>query len=123
MAKDVTIKVKGASRVRAQFLAAGTAIKAGVLNILSKVTIGKADSQYKGDDLATVTIGSSKAFSVMAVDLRGAHDEYARSVKDQSKVLPLFVTKTGEPVKDEEEGYVNPNLMWEVTNGTLSLAV
>lgn len=123
MAK-IAVKVNGLARVRAQFLGAGQKVAKGVLNILSKAKINKQDSQYQGDDLVTANIGSSKPFTLMAADLRGAYASYKEKLTKPGEALPLFVDDNGKPIgANAELGYINPKLNWEVDNGSLSIAI
>jgi len=123
MAK-VSLQIKGGERVRAQFLAAGTMIKRGVLNVVGKFKIGKSDSQYLGDDIATAQIGSSDMFTIMAADIRGAYKQHLTKLADPAKAPVLFVNEKGEPVEDTDTaGYINPALDFAVNNGVLVVAV
>jgi hypothetical protein len=119
----VAMKQKGPSRVRAQFLAAGTAIARGVMNLISRAKISK-DGENKYDHVLTAVIGSSKPFSVLGADIRGAYTEYVNSLTDKKKALPLLVDDKGSALKpDAEEGFLNEKLEFQVENGTLGIAV
>jgi hypothetical protein len=118
------LKIQGIARVKAQFLQAGIAIVAGVLNVVSKMTINRADSQFKGDEMATVTIGSSKPFQVLVADIRGAYSDWYDRLKDKAKAEPLWVDANGKKVPENAfDGYINPKLQFKVDNGTLLIAV
>jgi hypothetical protein len=119
----VAMNQKGPSRVRAQFLAAGTVIARGVMNLISRALVSK-EGENKGDHVLTATIGSNKPFSVLGADIRGAYNEYVDGLADKKKALPLLVDDKGSAVKaDAVEGFLNDKLYFEVANGTLKVSV
>lgn len=119
------LKVHGKSRIRAQFAEATAMFAAGVLNVISKFQSKNEKSDFYLDDIATVNIGTSPNFNVMAADIRGAYQDWFDGLKAEAKTKaePLWVDANGKKLDDKaQEGYVNPKLKFEVVKGTLLIA-